>query len=175
MHKLEKIGLGGGCHWCTEAVFQSFKGVVSVEQGYLASNNENSSFSEGVCVNFNPETVNLQLLIEVHLATHKSTVNHSMRDKYRSAIYTFSEEQKTYAKQILASLNEQYQDKLVTNVLDFRAFSASREAITNYYYNNPGKPFCETFINPKLKLLLKNYSTFIDHEKLNHLKVKSLL
>ncbi|MFD2916532.1 peptide-methionine (S)-S-oxide reductase [Psychroserpens luteus] len=175
MTNLEKIGFGGGCHWCTEAVFQSLKGVMSVEQGYIASIDENSSFSEGVCVNYNPITVNVQLLIEVHLLTHKSTVNHSMRDKYRSAIYTFSEEQKLNAENILEVLNEKYQNKLVTLVLNFGEFKASREEITNYYYNNPEKPFCETFINPKLRLLLENYSAYIDHEKLNHLKVESLL
>ncbi|MEM5563818.1 peptide-methionine (S)-S-oxide reductase [Psychroserpens sp. AS72] len=175
MKNLKKIGFGGGCHWCTEAVFQTLKGVFSVEQGYIASYNENSSFSEGVCVNYIPETVNLQLLIEVHLLTHKSTVSHSMRNKYRSAIYTFSDEQKLNVENILAVLNEQYQNQLITLVLNFREFKVSKEQFTNYYYNNPEKPFCETFINPKLRMLLENYSAFINHEKLNHLKIKSSL
>ncbi|WP_047550656.1 peptide-methionine (S)-S-oxide reductase [Psychroserpens sp. Hel_I_66] len=165
----EKIGLGGGCHWCTEAVFQSLKGVTSVAQGYISSTQENSSFSEAIIVNYNPITVNLKLLIEVHLLTHKSTKNHSMRDKYRSAIYTFSNEQKIKAETILNALKQQYKSKLVTRVLNFSEFKASREEITNYYYKNPKKPFCETFIDPKLKLLLKEYSTHVNTEKLNHL------
>ena len=167
----EKIGLGGGCYWCTEAVFQSLKGVLLVEQGFVASANEFSTFSEAVIVTFNPEIITLQVLIEIHLLTHKSTKNHSMRVKYRSAIYTFSEEQKIKVNYILTALNAQYEDKLVTLVLSFCEFKASLEAFTNYYYSNPEKPFCKTFINPKLKMLLKNYSANINHERLGHLKI----
>jgi peptide-methionine (S)-S-oxide reductase len=169
--KTEKIGLGGGCHWCTEAVFQSIKGVVSVAQGYIASIGEFSSLSEGVIVTYNPEKINLKLLIEVHLLTHKSSKNHSMRDKYRSAIYTFSDKQKYKTEQFLHELSKEHYGTLVTLVLGFNEFKASREAITNYYYSNPEKPFCETFINPKLKMLLEHYSNYIHKEKLNHLKV----
>ncbi|MEH6535061.1 MAG: peptide-methionine (S)-S-oxide reductase [Psychroserpens sp.] len=175
MSEIKKIGFGGGCHWCTEAVFQSLKGVISVEQGFLASNDEFSSFSEGVIVAFHPEKINLQLLIEIHLLTHKSTKNHSMREKYRSAIYTFSKEQKSQAKLVLNVLNKQNKNEIITLILDFSEFKASGEAFTNYYYNNPEKPFCETFINPKLKLLLEDYSDFVNQDKLSHLNVASTL
>ncbi|TXE19343.1 peptide methionine sulfoxide reductase [Psychroserpens burtonensis] len=167
----EIIGFGGGCHWCTEAVFQSLKGVVSVAQGYIASNHENSSFSEGVYIDYNPKTVNLQLLINVHLLTHKSTKNHSMRYKYRSAIYTFSQIQRTKVETILVELNKNKGDDYITEVLDIETFKASNEEITNYYYSNPEKPFCKTFINPKLTLLLKYYSDAVDLDKLSHLKL----
>ncbi|MFT5627794.1 MAG: peptide-methionine (S)-S-oxide reductase [Dokdonia sp.] len=172
MNNTEKIGLGGGCHWCTEAVFQSLKGVLLVEQGFIASKEEFSTFSEAVIVTYNPEIISLQVLIEIHLLTHKSTKNHSMRVKYRSAIYTFSEEQKAKVNYILTALNTQYEDKLVTLVLSFCEFKASLEAFTNYYNSNPEKPFCETFINPKLKMLLKNYNANINQEKLSHLKTE---
>ena len=173
MNAKTKIGLGGGCYWCTEAVFQSLEGVISVDQGYIASTHQNSSFSEGVIVSFNPDSVNLNALIEIHLLTHKSTKNHSMRDKYRSAIYTFSEEQYKRAKTILNDLNEKNKDKFVTLVLRFDKFKASRDDILNYYYNNPNKPFCETFINPKLKLLLTNYNSLVNKNKLDHLIEKT--
>ncbi|WP_298900570.1 peptide-methionine (S)-S-oxide reductase [uncultured Psychroserpens sp.] len=166
----EKIGLGGGCHWCTEAVFQSLKGVISVDQGYLASTDEFSSFSEGIIVTYDPDTINISLLIEIHLLTHKSTKNHSMRSKYRSAIYTFSEQQNTEVNQILTTLNKERDGALITLVLEFLKFKPSREEITNYYFNNPKKPFCESFINPKLILLLRNYANAIKQDKLDHLK-----
>ena len=175
MKNTEKIGLGGGCHWCTEAVFQSLKGVLLVEQGFIASTDEFSTFSEAVIVTFNPEMISLDVLIEIHLLTHKSTKNHSMRVKYRSAIYTFSIEQKTNVRDVLNTLNGQYRGELVTLVLSFCEFKASLEAFTNYYYSNPEKPFCETFINPKLKMLLEDFSDAINHEKLSHLKVESPL
>lgn len=166
---VEKIALGGGCHWCTEAVFQSLKGVEKVEQGYVTSVGENDVFSEAVIVHFNTEKVSLGVLIEIHLHTHRSTSNHSMRTKYRSAIYVFSKEQEHYSKNILVELQKQFKEKLIVKVYPFKSFRPSREAIQNYYKNNPKKPFCETFINPKLRLLLDEFSENVDIEKLNHL------
>jgi peptide-methionine (S)-S-oxide reductase len=168
--KESKIGLGGGCHWCTEAVFQSLLGVMKVEQGYVASIRDNSSFSEAVIVYFNSDEISVITLIEIHLHTHQSTSNHSMRNKYRSAVYTFSEVQKQEVEQIIATFQKLSEKKLITQVFPFQTFKASRDEITNYYYNNPKKPFCESFINPKLKLLLNQFSSAVSHEKLKHLK-----
>lgn len=157
----DKIALGGGCHWCTEAVFQSLIGVEKVEQGYVASTGENNSFSEAVIVHFNSEKISFRTLIEIHLHTHKSTSAHSMRDKYRSAVYTFSKKQNDQAEEILKSLQPDFENKLITKVYPFSEFKASREQLLNYYYSNPNKPFCETFINPKLQLLLKQFADFV--------------
>jgi peptide-methionine (S)-S-oxide reductase len=165
-----KIALGGGCHWCTEAVFQSLLGVIKVEQGYVASIGDNSSFSEAVIVYFNSEEISVKTLIEIHLHTHKSTSNHSMRSKYRSAVYTFSDFQKQEVDQIITTFQKLLGKKLITQVFPFQTFKASRAEINNYYYNNPKKPFCESFINPKLKLLLDQYLSVVNLEKLKHLK-----
>ncbi|WP_452222210.1 peptide-methionine (S)-S-oxide reductase [Lacinutrix salivirga] len=168
MKKLTKIAFGGGCHWCTEAVFQALKGVENVEQGYVASEGENSSFSEAVIVHFNPNEIKLKTLTEIHLLTHKSSSNHSMRTKYRSAIYAFSQAQCEEANAILESFQKHFDYKIVTKVYPFVSFKASREAIQNYYQKNPNKPFCETFISPKLKLLINTFSEFTNPEKLKH-------
>ena len=133
MVRKTKIALGGGCHWCTEAVFQALKGVAKVEQGFVASTNENNPFSEAVIVHYNTEDISLQTLVEIHLHTHKSTSNHSMREKYRSAVYVFSDEQKTEAENILNSFQPQFKNKLITKVYPFSEFKASHEAIQNYY------------------------------------------
>lgn len=167
--KIHKIGLGGGCHWCTEAVFQSLVGIYKVEQGYVASHGDEASWSEAVIVHFNPSEIPLSALLEIHLQTHKSTSNHSMRQKYRSAIYTFSEQQTKVSKQILSELQSLFKNQLVTKVLPFQSFKPSREQIRDYYYKNPKKPFCENFISPKLRLLLKKHSALVNTKKLNHL------
>lgn len=88
---MRKVGFGGGCHWCTEAVFQSLVGVIKVEQGFIAPLEVRNAFSEAVVVHFNQDEIGLKNLIEIHLRTHNSTSAHSMRDKYRSAIYAFDE------------------------------------------------------------------------------------
>ncbi len=166
-----KIALGGGCHWCTEAVFQSVKGVEKVEQGYVASVDEHASLSEAVIVHFNSNSVNLNVLIKIHLLTHKSTSNHTMRDKYRSAVYTFSDVQHQEVEKLIYDFQLEFNQKIVTQVLPFSKFESSREAIQNYYKKNPEKPFCETFINPKLKLLLQQFSVYTDTDTLKHLQV----
>lgn len=157
MSELSKIAVGGGCHWCTEAVFQSLKGVQLVEQGFVASTGKNSNFSEAVIVHFNPSKITLETIIETHLYTHKSTSAHSMRSKYRSAIYTYSEDQQFQATKLLEIFQKKFDKKLITQIFNFEAFKPSREEITNYYRKNPEKPFCTAYLKPKLDLLKKQF------------------
>ena len=157
---LQKIAMGGGCHWCTEAVFLSLKGVQKVEQGFVGSEGENSSFSEAVIVYYDREIITLQDLISIHLHTHESTADHSMRDKYRSAIYTFNNEESILAEIALKELQLEFEKQLVTQVLPFKSFKLSDERFHNYYYSDKEKPFCKTYIEPKLKLLLERFSEF---------------
>ena len=153
-----KIGLGGGCHWCTEAVFQPLKGVREVSQGYIASTSTAVSFSEGVVVGYDPEIIPLEVLIEIHLHTHRSTSNHSFREKYRSAVYYLESADKEKVETILKNLQSDFKEKLITQVLPFREFKASRESLQDYYLKNPEKPFCRRYINPKLDLLREKFS-----------------
>ncbi len=153
-----KIGLGGGCHWCTEAVFQAIIGVEMVEQGYLNSIKPYNEFSEGVIVHFNSEVIDLKTLIEIHLYTHQSTFMHSMRNKYRSAVYIDGEDQNKEAEHILQHLQSSFEKPIITKVLLMSNFKASRDEITNYYSKNPEKVFCKRYIEPKLNLLMEKFS-----------------
>mgnify|MGYP000579319760 CR=1 FL=1 len=164
-----KIAFGGGCHWCTEAVFQFLIGVLKVEQGWVNSFGRDASFSEAVIVTFDTELIPLETLIEVHLYTHKSTVAHSFREKYRSAIYAFSTKQLEASKTSIENLQPSFDQVIITKVLPFKSFNASREQIQSYYKKNPNKPFCKRYINPKLELLLEKFSKYVDTEELAHL------
>ena len=163
--ELTKIAFGGGCHWCTEAVFQSLKGVEKVDQGWVASLNENDTFSEAVIVHFDETKIQLKTLIEIHLLTHKSTSNHSMRSKYRSAIYFFVENQKQEVIKNIQQLQPDFEHKIITQILAFKSFKLSTEAFQNYYYSNPEKPFCKTYIDPKLKLITAKFSNQMKENK----------
>lgn len=166
---VKKIGFGGSCHWCTEAIFLSLKGVCKVEQGWIAANGINTSFSEGVIVHYNPLIISLKILIAVHLYTHSCTSNHSMRLKYRSAIYTFNEEDIATSRQEIEHLQKEYASPIITQVLAYSCFKVNTDDFLNYYYSHPEKPFCEHVIDPKLRLLISNFSTAVDTEKLKHL------
>ena len=167
--ELTKIAFGGGCHWCTEAVFQTLIGVHKVEQGFISSTAKNNTFSEAVIVHFNTKKIELKILIEIHLLTHKSASNHSMRSKYRSAVYCFSNSQKEKSLKIIDDLQTGFKDKIITQIIKFTAFKPSIEEFQNYYQSNPSKPFCETYINPKLKFLVQNFSNQIEKSEVSHL------
>jgi len=167
---IRKTGFGGGCHWCTEAVFSALKGVVSVQQGWIASDSKNSSFSEGVIVEYDTDNITQDVLIAVHLYTHSSTALHSMRDKYRSAVYTFNEADTNQAKEAIANLQADFDVPIITAVLPYADFKLNREDSLNYYFSDPERPFCENYINPKLKLLLKQFMDITDTGKLQHLQ-----
>ncbi|UZO80600.1 peptide-methionine (S)-S-oxide reductase [Aquimarina sp. ERC-38] len=160
----EKIGLGGGCHWCTEAVFQALNGVIKVEQGYIRSIPPNKNFSEGVIVHFQPESVCLKDLIKVHVCTHKSTKNHSFRKKYRSAIYVTSDQQKIQCQEILKTLEQEFSISFITEVLAFKEFKASRIKIQNYYQKDRNKPFCTRYIDPKIAMMKAEFTHLVKNE-----------
>jgi len=153
---VEKIGLGGGCHWCTEAIFQSLKGVSEVAQGWISAK-ESKAFSEAVIVHFDPLVIPLKVLVEIHLRTHSATSTHPMRKKYRSAVYAFSNEQTIRCQAILDELQKHFDQPLITKVLHFDAFQLNSEDYLHYYKKNPEKPFCKKYINPKLSLLRSNF------------------
>jgi len=167
---INKTGFGGGCHWCTEAVFSSVKGVVSVAQGWIASQDNNASFSEGVIVEYDSNIINLKVLIEIHLHTHSSTAQHSMRDKYRSAVYIFQGDDIPHVKLIIKNLQPDFDKPLITEVLRYAEFKLNRQESLDYYFTDPERPFCENYINPKLKLLMKQFSNVIEGSKLIHLQ-----
>ncbi len=162
-----KIALGGGCHWCTEAVFQSLRGVLAVDQGFVSPKEDNDAFSEAVVVTYDQSLISIKDLIAVHLHTHQSTSEHSFRNKYRSAVYVYSEEDFNRATQILRDLESDFEQELITKVHYFNQFKPSEEQFHNYYYSNPQKPFCETYISPKLKTILTKFGKLANQEKIN--------
>jgi len=151
---LQQIGLGGGCHWCTEAVFASLRGVTRVEQGFIRADAPDDNFSEAVVLTFHAEQISLGALIEIHLRTHSSTSNHSMRRKYRSAVYAMDEVQAEAARCVLAALAPGFASPLTTRVLPFRGFQG-------YAEKNAGGPFCTAYIDPKLALLRKEFGMLL--------------
>jgi peptide-methionine (S)-S-oxide reductase len=166
---IKKAGFGGGCHWCTEAVFSSLKGVLRVDQGWIASAGENSALSEGVVVEYDDEKINLQILIQIHIYTHSATSVHSLRSRYRSAIYYFDDEDRAVAIAALHELQTDFKEPIITKILPFNDFKVNIAEQLNYYFTNPERPFCETYINPKLRLILSKFDYVADDTKLDHL------
>ncbi len=157
---LETIGFGGGCHWCTEAVFAALRGVVLVEQGFIRSTPPADQWSEAVRVTFETDQIDRSVLIEIHLRTHSSTSTHSMREKYRSAIYVTSDRQERASALALPQLQDGFDAPLITQLLRLEEFQASPERFRDYYEKDPERPFCKRFIDPKLALIRKDYAAY---------------
>lgn len=156
------IGFGGGCHWCTEAVFQTLRGVEQVEQGFIKSDAPHDSWSEAVRLRFDPEVIPLSVLVAIHLRTHSSQSNHTFRGKYRSAVYVTNDEEMTEVEAILKDEQLEFEDPLVTHVLPLKEFKSSPDVFKDYYKTDPERPFCKTYIDPKLSKLRKDYARYLD-------------
>ena len=153
-----ETGFGGGCHWCTEAVFQSLRGIVRVRQGFIAADPPYDGFSEAVAVAWDPVRISLEDLVAVHLATHASTSMHKMRGKYRSAIYVHEPATAIAVLAAIERLGHETGSAFVTEVLPFRAFRESDPRFRDYYLRNRAGPFCESYIEPKLALLRQRFA-----------------
>lgn len=162
---MTRLGVGGGCHWCTEAVFEQLRGVTRVEQGFIASVRPDDALSEAVLLDVDEETLPLAVLIEVHLRTHASQSDHSMRGKYRSAVYAEDPSDLARIGAELRRLNTELGGGVITRALPLRRFEPSPERFQNYYSSRPEAPFCKTHIDPKLALLRRFYSDHVNSER----------
>jgi len=170
---------GGGCFWCTEAVFSRLNGVIRVLPGYTGGKIKNPTYRE-VCsgltghnevveIQYDPEQISYRQLLEVFFSTHDPTsLNRQGNDvgtQYRSGIYYTDEDQKTEAnefiKKELASL---WNDPAVTEVLALEVFYPAEEYHHNYFDRNPEQGYCQIIINPKLKKLKSKYSNLLKNE-----------
>ncbi len=156
-----ELGLGGGCHWCTEAVFASIAGVAAVEQGWLAGDPPDDDFSEGVVIRFDPGRVSLRRIVEIHLQTHSASSDHALRRRYRSAVYCNDERLRRQVGAVLAEWEARQGTHLVTRVLLLRAFRPSPPRLRNYYAENPRRPFCQRHIVPKLERIARRYPALV--------------
>ena len=164
---METVVLGGGCFWCTEAIFRMLKGVQSVEPGYAGGTTKNPTYeqvsgggtghTECIKIEFNPEEISYRDLLTVFFASHDpTTLNRQGNDvgtQYRSAIFYTTSEQKKTAEDFIKELNDSNQDgrSIVTEVLPLVEFYSAENYHKDYYNQNKEAPYCEIVINPKLE------------------------
>lgn len=126
-------------------------------QGFLSTIEQPEAFSEGIWLTYQPATISLDVLIDIHLSTHRSGSNHSMRHKYRSGIYWVDEETRRMAGKLLREMQDSHGPGLVTGLYELAEFRDSPERFRDYYARNPQAPFCTTYIDPKMEWLRRKY------------------
>lgn len=183
MIETNKIAVfGGGCFWCTEAVYGELKGVISVMPGYAGGETKNPTY-EQVCsgntghaevikIEYDPEKISYSDLLTVFFATHDpTTLNRQGGDigtQYRSIILYSDENQKSESEVFIAKLNETG-EKVTTELKPLELFYEAEDYHRQYYLKNSSAPYCQLVINPKLeKLKDKFYSLLKDSENKNN-------
>ncbi|MFD1033490.1 peptide-methionine (S)-S-oxide reductase [Sphingomonas hankookensis] len=156
--RMMEVGFGGGCHWCTEGVFQILLGVDSVDQGFLQSDPPWASWAEGVIVRFDHNVIPLDTLIEIHLRTHSANSGYSPAGRYRSAVYVRDDVQQALAVAAIARLTDTIDTAGRTRVLSLAGFRPSEERYRNYYRTDPDRPFCRRYIDPKLAAIRRDFA-----------------
>ena len=169
-HRTEVATLGGGCFWCTEAVFEQLKGVEKLESGYSGGKVPNPSYQQ-VCtgmtghaevsqITFDPDVLSFEDLLKVFFTVHDpTTLNRQGADvgtQYRSAIFFQSEKQKLAAEKSKVEAQKEYSNPIVTQIQPLSVFYKAEDYHQDYFDNNQNAPYCTMVIRPKLnKLHLK--------------------
>ena len=165
--KYETATFGGGCFWCTEAIFERVKGVQTVESGYSGGTVSNPDYkmvtsgttghAEVVQITFDPAVVKFTELLEIFFKTHDpTTLNRQGADvgtQYRSIVLYHNEQQRSLTQQIIQELDSEgiWKDPIVTAVEPFEQFYSAEAYHQEYFENNPNQGYCRVVITPKLE------------------------
>lgn len=167
--KTELATIGGGCFWCTEAVFETLDGVKSVVSGYAGGKNENPTYqqictgltghAEVIQIEYDPAKVTFEKLLDVFWNAHDpTTLNQQGADKgtqYRSTIMYHNDEQKKLAEKSKATAQKDFKDPITTEIVPLKKFYPAEDYHQDYFANNPDKGYCTVVIRPKLLKLEK--------------------
>jgi peptide-methionine (S)-S-oxide reductase len=166
--------LGGGCFWCTEAVFRQLRGVTEVVPGYKGGSIPNPSY-EAVCtgttghaevikVTYDETVIGTRDIFEIFFATHDATTpnrqGNDIGSQYRSIIFFTDEEQSEIAREVIASLQSPLpaDTSIVTEVAEASEFYPAEEYHYNYYTEHSDAPYCQIVIPPKLEKLQQKFA-----------------
>ncbi|MAD96470.1 MAG: peptide-methionine (S)-S-oxide reductase [Flavobacteriaceae bacterium] len=167
---LQLATLGGGCFWCTEAVFQEVKGVESIVSGYAGGNAPGRPTYREICsgltghaeviqIEFDADVISFEDILIIFMTTHDpTTLNRQGADvgtQYRSVIFYHDQIQKNIAEKVIAGLAEFFENKIVTEISELPIFYEAEEYHQNYYRSNPNQGYCSFVITPKLTKLRK--------------------
>lgn len=166
-----------GCFWCTEAVFSSLRGVISVTSGYSGGMIENPTYeavhsgstghAEAIRIEYDPATISYEDLLNVFFNTHDpTTLNRQGNDvgtEYRSIVFYMDQDQKTKTEALIKELNDSnaYGAPVVTEVQPFKIFYPAESYHQEFYRRHHDHPYCQIIIEPKLEKLRKRFAELL--------------
>jgi len=173
--KTELAVFGGGCFWCTEAIYNELEGVIKVLPGYAGGTTPNPTYeqictgktghAEGIQVEFDPEEISYKTLLTVFFGTHDpTTLNRQGNDsgtQYRSIILYTSEEQKKEAEEFIKGAQADTPDPIVTEIKPLEKFYVAEDYHQKYYEKNILQPYCQFVVNPKLSKFKEKFRAIL--------------
>jgi peptide-methionine (S)-S-oxide reductase len=169
----QAITLGGGCFWCTEAVYELVDGVTAVESGYCNGQVLNPSYAqvcagdtghvEVVRVSFDADRISLREVLEIFFAIHDpTTLNRQGNDagtQYRSGIYLHEAGQDAVAREVLAEANEAHRGRVVTELKTLDNYWRAEDYHQHYFANHPGQGYCAVVVAPKVEKFRRTFKS----------------
>lgn len=168
-----KATLGGGCFWCTEAVFQKVRGVTEVRSGYSGGSvpghptyrevvSGRTGHAEVIQLTYDPAVIGYMDILKIFMTTHDpTTLNRQGADvgtQYRSVIFYHDQEQKEAAETVIKELDPIYRDPIVTEIAPMGKFYEAEKEHQDFYRSHKGHPYCNYVIDPKLSKLRQEYA-----------------
>ena len=168
MSNLQQATFGGGCFWCTEAVFLEVKGIEKVVSGYSGGNATGKPTYREICsgltghaeviqVTYDENIISYESILIIFMTTHDPTqLNRQGADvgtQYRSVIYYHNEQQEEIAQTVINALTHVYNEKIVTEISPLSIFYEAEKEHQAYYKNNQNSGYCSFVIDPKLQKL----------------------
>lgn len=176
---IQKIIVGGGCFWCTEAVFQRIKGVISVKSGYAGGHVSKPTYQEVVSgmtghaevveITYDADVISLDTILTIHMTSHDpTTLNRQGADKgtqYRSIILYSHKDQKEVMEKVISEVQSSYDDPIVTEIQELKVFYEAEGYHQNYYNQNSSKnPYCSFVISPKIQKLKDKWTSWLKED-----------
>lgn len=170
---IQIVTVGGGCFWCTEAVFQEVKGVIAVVSGYSGGTVPGHPTYREICsgltghaevvqITFDANIISFEEILLIFMTTHNpTTLNKQGADvgtQYRSVIFYHNDVQKDIAQNVINKVAPYYNDPIVTEVTALETFYNAEDYHQNYYKNNPDQGYCSFVIAPKLAKFRQLYN-----------------
>ena len=163
---LQVATLAGGCFWCIESAFNSVKGILTAESGYMGGHNENPTYAdictgtsghaEVVQLQFDNQEISyteiLEIFFTLHNPTHLNRQGNDVGTQYRSEIFTHDIEQQNIATTMIKEMTqaELFDKAIVTKVNPAVTYYSGEDYHQEYFKNNPGNPYCQMVVLPKL-------------------------
>ena len=168
------IVFGGGCFWCTEAVFKQLQGVLAVSSGYAGGHLANPTYqdicsggtghAEVIRLEYDPAVIGLETLLDVFFSSHDPTTlnrqGHDVGEQYRSVVFYTEAEQEAETKKYIQRLADDkvFADPIVTAVEPLANYYQAEDYHQDYYAQNENQPYCQAVINPKIAKIRKKFA-----------------